>query len=87
LLSPRQYVVHFGRLLLEQYCLHLGEVLRHSGQSDCGGGVGMGVAVGVGVGVGVGFGLDVGVALGVERGSGVVEDVAPGGADVPGAVV
>jgi len=86
-LFPKQYVVHFGRLLLEQYFLHLGEGLMHNGQSDCGGGVGIGVAVGIGVGVG--FGLDVGVAVevgaDVEWGCGVGDDVAPGAADVPGA--
>ena len=74
-------MVHCGRLLLEQFCLHLGEVFLHVGQSDCGGGVG--------VAVGVGFGLDVGVALGVgadvDWGCGVGDNVAPGAADVPGA--
>lgn len=55
-------MVHFGRLLLEQLCVHLGEGFVHVGQSDCGGGVGVGVAVGLGVGVG--FGLEVGVAVG-----------------------
>ena len=54
-------MVHFGRLLPEQLCVHLGEVLVHVGQSDVGGGV----AVGSPLASGVGFGLDVGVALGV----------------------